>query len=164
MIQCWCWLQWKRFQFLYLHKYIYINIYLDMRVMSYRERTDVNDIGIYKSGMDLCGGSLDAWTKFRTLDLKYQQNEPDFVQDSKPRWSNSRVLLCQLSMYGDYCMWEHSLIFGEDDHQIIQFLQKYFRKHGGKKKISDHKFYMCFSCFKKKDKSKTKTTKNNKRI
>lgn len=31
-----------------------------MRVMSYRERTDVNDIGIYKSGMDLCGGSLDA--------------------------------------------------------------------------------------------------------
>lgn len=57
-----------------------------MSVMSYSERTDVNDIGIYKSRTDLCGGgSLDARKKFRTLDLKYQQNEPDFVQDSKPR-------------------------------------------------------------------------------
>lgn len=133
-----------------------------MRVMSYRERTDVNNIGIYKSGMDLCGGSLDAWTKFRTLDLKYQQNEPDFVQDSKPRWSNYRVLLCQLSMYGDYCMWEYSLIFGEDDHQIIPFLQKYFGKHGGKKKYQTINFTCASVVLEKKDKSKTKT-KNNKK-
>lgn len=55
---------------------------MDMSVRSYSERTDVNNIGIYKSRMDLCGGgSLDARKKFRTLDLKYQQNEPDFVQD-----------------------------------------------------------------------------------
>lgn len=34
---------------------------------------------------------------------------------------------------------------------------------GEKKKISDHKFYMCFSCFKKKTKAKQKQQKNNKK-
>lgn len=33
----------------------------------------------------------------------------------------------------------------------------------GEKKISDHKFYMCFSCFKKKTKAKQKQQKNNKK-
>lgn len=112
-----------------------------MSIMSYSERTDVNDIGIYKSRMDLCGGgsSLDARKKFRTLDLKNQLNEPDFCKTQSQGDQMSRVLLCQLSMYGDYCMWEYSLIFGENDHQIIQFLLKYFEKHSGKK-ISDHNF------------------------
>lgn len=45
-----------------------------MSVMSYSERTDDNDTGIYKSRMDICGGGpLDARKKFRTLDLQYQQ-------------------------------------------------------------------------------------------
>lgn len=57
-----------------------------MNVMSYSERTDLNDIGIPRAGwIYVEEGSLDARKKFRTLDLKYQQNEPDFVQDSKPR-------------------------------------------------------------------------------
>lgn len=37
-----------------------------------------------------------------------------FCANPKPRWSNSCVLFCQLSVYGEgYCMWEYSLSFLE---------------------------------------------------
>lgn len=101
------------------------------------------------------------------LDLKYQQSELDFcAKTPKPGWSNC-VLFCQLSMYGEgYCMWGiFSLIFGENDHQMVKFLQKkkYFQKHNAKKKkYSDHNF-TCASIVKKRQKSKTKTWKEKKK-
>lgn len=154
----------KIYTYIYIYMYIYIHIWTQGLWVIQDEWTLKY---WYLQEHDLLGGgSLDARMKWRSLDLKYQQNEPDFVQSPKPRWSNSHVLLCQLSMYGNYCMWEYSLIFfGENGHQIIQFLQKIFWKTGKKIYIYQTIILHVLQLL-KKDKSITKTwtKKEKKRI
>lgn len=105
MIQCWCWLKWKK-------KVAILYIYLDMRVVGNAGWMNYGCIGVYMSRMALYGKSyLNARMKLRLscrmLDLRYQQSEPEFVQNPKPRWFEF-LLFCQLSMYGEgYCMWEY---------------------------------------------------------
>lgn len=104
------------------------------------------------------------------LDLKYQQSELDFcAKTPKPGWSNC-VLFCQLSMYGEgYCMWGiFSLIFGENDHQMVKFLQKkkIFSKTQCKKKKIQIIILHVLQLLKKDKKAKQKheKKKKNKRL
>lgn len=75
--------------------------------------------------------------KLRSLDLKYQQNEPDF---------EAKVIKFSCVTLPTVYVWEllyvgiFSHFFGENDHPIIQFLQKYFEKQEKNIYISDHNF------------------------
>lgn len=83
----------------------------------------------------------------------------------KPRWSNSRVLLCQLSMYGNYCMWEYSLIFLE--RMIIRSFSFYKNILKNRKKIYIYQTIILhvLQLFKKREKhNKNKNKKWKKRI
>lgn len=137
MIQCWRWLQWKKkkgWDFLY--------IYLGMRVVSYSEWMEYLCVGICWSRMALCGEIFECQSEIKTdlqnVGLEIPAEWAWFL--CKPQAKVIKflcVILPTVYVWGGLLyVGIFSLIFGENNHQMVKFLQKkYFQKHNAKKKI-----------------------------
>lgn len=98
----------------------------------------------------------------RMLDMKYQQSELDFCAKTLAKVIKFLcVILPTVYVWGGLLyVGIFSLIFGENNHQMVKFLQKknIFKNMMQKKKTSDHNF-TCASIVKKNEKKQNKNKK-----